>query len=177
MNDNDFDLSTQVQQIISETSLSDPGDIAEKLLENMSAEQLRSVALGLLRTWVRMRIQQFRVSPLQQPAAPVDQSKRRAGSRNSARARHALTAEDRVERALQSPFSYDDVNWGRTGDLSVEQVRSLGATYNKNGNVLLRHGQNWNALADAMVEHGVTRVRDLPADVLLAFFAPEAAAA
>jgi hypothetical protein len=177
VDESDFDLAGLVQSVIEETGLSDPGDIAAKLLENMTAEQLDSVALALLRNWVRIQLHKLRVAPVRPAVREESGTARRAGARNSARRRDQLTPQDRLERALSGPFCYNNVNWGRTGDLTVDQVRLIAASYHHSGSVLVDHGRNWDALAEAMVQHGVTRVRDLSATVLHAFFAPEADAA
>jgi hypothetical protein len=176
MTADDFDLAAEVERIADETGLSDPGDIAGKVLENMTTEQLKDVAFALLRNWVRLHLGRIRVSPVR-PSVQAETTGRKVGARNSARRRNQLTAADRLERALSGRFTYNGLDWGRTGDLTVEQCRSIASSYTFNASILAEHGVNWDALAEQMVTDGVTRVRDLSADVLHAFFAPEAVAA
>jgi hypothetical protein len=55
-----FDLRSEVRAVLNDTSLSDPGDIADKVAEQIPARSLRRVLRHVLRSYVRQVISQER---------------------------------------------------------------------------------------------------------------------
>lgn len=159
MSRDEFDLMAELERIVAETSLADPGEIADKIAENMTRAQLVAFAKRHLREWVRLNLGRLRVSP----------NRARAGKRNSAKRRDGLTRMDIAER-LSGRFAYNGVDWGITGELTADQCREIAGSYGTQARFLLDREVEWAALADEMVKRKARRVRDLPADVLAAFF-------
>jgi hypothetical protein len=84
----DFDLRTAVRAVIDETDLTDPGDIAAKVAEQIPAKILRAVVVSLLRDYVRVVFHSYppmrggenhsRPKPVASPSAKVSAIRRAA---------------------------------------------------------------------------------------------------
>jgi hypothetical protein len=192
----EFKFRDEVRRLM-DAGLVGPDEITEKLLTDLTTAQLIEIARPWVHNGVRMVIKALRINPVR-PAAqsvmhevpgnvvPFAGSKRTqqaeapkrapAGQGNSARSWRQFNLSERLDRALSGQFSYGGVSWGITGDLAIEQVRDIASKYNLDARTLIERGLNWDALAAQMTTHKARRVRDLPEQVLTAFFFGEAAA-
>lgn len=190
----EFDFKAQVLRLQSEGYVG-PDEITEKVLADMTTSQLLAIARPLVRDRVRFVLRMTRTNPVRPEArpkmreapakvVPITKSKttktakpaKSAGVKNSATSWRKFDPDERLQRKLSGQFSYGGIRWGVTGDLILDQVRAIAADYHKDGQVLVEHGLNWDALAKEMVKHKAKRVRDLPRSVLVGFFLGEEAA-
>ena len=152
-----FNPFTAARQVIAETDLASPEDVARRVFEMTPRDQMARAYLYCLRNVCRMALSSVRttgqwdtspasVKPDTAPTPPRPSSKVAA-----IRKAHVSYYERRV---------YAQGEWKMLGDCTLADVRDLAAQAQSKADANARRAAEWSALADRMERVGAATVRD-----------------
>lgn len=148
----DFVLRHIVRDVLRNSTLADPGDIAAEVLRRIPARSTRDALEQTLRLYVRQVISEVRISSRPAPATAANGSWKVAAIR------------DGWQRRLRDPVHVGAQEWKLLADCSYEDLLAAAAERRQ----LAERNQAWartyDAWAGLLVEHDVKRFGDLPAD-------------
>jgi hypothetical protein len=159
----DFDISAAVRNILDETDLTDPGDIAAKVAEQIPARQLREVVAYLLRSHVRVEFHRYPPPPTTTKPSPANRSAKVTAIREAAPGwlRRRVHVGD-SEYMVLADCTYDNL-------LYLQQERMTKATQ-------LAAAADWYGRAAELVkQHHARCLGALPATALAALGEVQAA--
>jgi hypothetical protein len=170
-----FDIRTAIREVLDQTDITDPGDIAEKVAAEVPQDELRPVLTLVLRDFVRIEIGLGRARHRAE-ATPESETPRLEPEATGRRAKQPFNPSTKVEgirqtapRWLHDRVSVGDAGWKLTADCTYEDLKTLQLQRLKNAARSQAIAKWYGRLADLVRENQVDRVGDLPTDVLIAF--------
>jgi hypothetical protein len=163
-----YDLRADIKAVLSDSSLTDPGEIADKVAESIPTRALRSALRVTLRSYVRQVMAEGRTySPPNFTASSsrsqVDTQALHAAGRSS----KVRAIRDGWQRALDNRVHVGDSQWKLLGDCTYTDRYALAAEREKHAAKNQAWAHHYHSLAGLLTEYDVETVRDLPAQVLM----------
>jgi len=173
-----YDLRADVKAVLESTSLTDPGEVADKVAESIPAKSLRSALRVTLRAYVRQVMAEsrtlsapnFRPAPVHPtPVSSGGHTRSGAQSRTAAAGRSpkVRAIRDGWQRQLDARVHVGDSEWKFLGDCTHDNLNALAAEREANADKNRAWARHYRGLAALLTEHGAETVRDLPAEVLM----------
>jgi hypothetical protein len=162
-----YNLRTDVKSVLASTSLTDPGEVADKVAESMPANALRAALRVTLRSYVRQIMSEERTSSADQTSTGSGQRTSDAQSRSAAAGRSSKVRaiRDGWKRHLEDRVHVGS-EWMLLGDCTHDNLIALATEREEIAAKTEAWAQHYRRLAGLVAEHGVAQVRDLPAEVL-----------
>lgn len=145
----DYDIRAAVREVIEETDLTSPEEIAGKVAESVPARQLRPVLADVLRDFVRLELGRERRHNVTVPA--------RSAKRDAIVEYGQRWLRDRVSVAGE---------WQMVGDCTRDDCLTIAAERRENARRNESAAQVWEARAALLTKHRARRLADLPATAL-----------
>lgn len=150
----DFDIRAAIRNVVEESNLSDPGDIAAKVIDQIPGRDLRAVLTVVLREYVRTQLHSFERWRAPDPE-PVKAN------------RSAKVAAVRAwARMLRKPVAVEDNIWKQFGDCGVEDLLFLAEDRRRNAAESIAAAERFEKYVAAVEESGVDTVAELPDAVI-----------
>ena len=152
-----FNPFTAARQVIAETDLAAPEDIARRVFEMTPRDQMARAYLYCLRNVCRMALSSVRTtgqwdtSPASVKPDTAPTPARPSAKVAAIRKAHVSYYERRV---------YAQGEWKMLGDCTLADVRDLAAQAQSKADANARRAAEWSALADRMERVGAETVRD-----------------
>ena len=152
-----FNPLTAARQVIAETDLASPEDIARRVFEMTPRDQMARAYIYCLRHVCRNAIRSVRTtgewdtSPASVKPDPAPAPARPSAKVAAIRKAHVSYYERRV---------YAQGEWKMLGDCTLADVRDLAAQAQSKADANARRAAEWTALADRMERVGAATVRD-----------------
>lgn len=148
-----FNPFTAARQVIAETDLASPEDIARRVFEMTPRDQMARAYLYCLRDICRLAIRSVRTDGVAErnPVKPMATPPRPSSKVAAIRKAHVSYYERRV---------YAQGEWKMLGDCTLADVRDLAAQAQSKADANARRAAEWTALADRMERVGAATVRD-----------------
>ena len=143
-----MNLRSLVHQVLTETSLSDPREVAVEVASRLRGPSLRAALLEALAVYVRVTFGRDRMLSQDSPAG--------------ASSKVAAVASDWARQVL-TPVAVDGV-WKRLGECTADDLRAIAASLRSMADQTLSKAEWYEDLASALPAGAV--VADLDADPL-----------
>lgn len=154
----DFSLAALIRQVIDETDLATPDEIADKVAEMVPSRQLRAAIAELLREVVRVELTRTRSNPVPVARRIANPSAKVRGLRQMADAwRRRL--RDRIHIG-QGPDA-----WKLLADCTATDFRFAADERRTMAAGILAAATEYESFAEALETHKVSRFADLPESV------------
>jgi hypothetical protein len=154
----DFVLRHIVRDVLRNSTLADPGDIATEVLRRIPARQTRDALEQALRLYVRQVISEQRTASQPTPLP----------TRKNGKSWKVTGVRDGWQKRLRDRVHIGASQWKFLADCSYEDLLAAAAERRQ----LAERNQAWARTYDAwarmLVEHDVQRFGDLPAEALMA---------
>lgn len=151
-----YDVREAIRAVVEDSDLTDPGDIAAKVVEQIPSRDLRPVLALVLREYVRTQLHSFE---RWRTRLEGEESQRP----NRSAKREAIRAWARV---LRKPVAVEDNVWKQFGECTVEDLRFLAVDRRQNAAESIAAAERFEKYTAAVDECGVEVVADLPDDVI-----------
>lgn len=153
-----FNPLTAARQVVAETDLASPEDIARRVFEMTPRDQMARAYLYCLRDICRLAIRSVRTDGVaeRKPVKPMTTPPRPSSKVAAIRKAHVSYYERRV---------YAQGEWKMLGDCTLADVRDLAAQAQSKADANARRAAEWSALADRMERVGAATVRDADAEM------------
>lgn len=159
------DLRTEIRALAEHEP--DPARITDKILTSLTANEALVVAQVTLVEYVRRLIAHATVQP---PAAHESQTSRDYVSRDGRRSPSAATAAIRdwlaAELARAMNVATDGREWKFLGKCDRDDCLVLAGNRHRKAAEVTAEAERFERVAEALEEHGVELIEDLPRDVL-----------
>lgn len=149
----------RVRQLLDETELVDPHDIADQIMDSLHGPEVRSALAECLSQYVRIVLSDERYFDRLGSSKGVDANHEPTGG--SSRSTKWTTARSLLRR----PYFVGE--WRQFGDLTTADVAWLAEDRYQRAKNLTTSGDRFSAVHDLMVRTEVEYVRDLPEDDLV----------
>lgn len=146
----------RVRELLDETELSDPHDIADALLAKLKGQAVRDALAECLPQYVRIVLARERWSDRLDPASAVTET--HTGTAGSSRSTKWAAARSLFRQPIFAG------QWRQLGDLTVEEVTWLVDDRDRQAKELMLSRDRWSALRDLMARRKAKKVADLPED-------------
>lgn len=153
-----FDIRAAVREVIDTTDLTDPGDIALKVAENVPSKHLREVLAAVLRDFVRI---EFHAYDRRRPSAEPTTERHPRGPRSA-----KVGAIRAWARLLRKPVAVEANVWKQFGECTLDDLGFLAEDRRRNAAESVAAAERFDKYSAAMAEYGVATVADLPDDVI-----------
>lgn len=165
-----FNLRALVREVVANSTMNDPGDLAAEVARRIQPDDMETALQQSLRVFVRQILSEQRPHIIAPPTSPVVSS--RFGSVAPATNRSAKVAaiRDGWQRHLRARYHVGDGEWAQLGDCGREQLDFISTFLDEQAAQKQAKARSIRRLAEAVTEHDVNRVRDLPADLLMVAF-------
>jgi len=162
-----YDLRADIKAILSGTSLTDPGDVADKVAESVPVKALRAALRVTLRAYVRQIMAEERT--LSAPNFGSGQAERDNQGHPAAAgfSWKGRAIRDGWQRQLDARVHVGDSAWKFLGDCTYDDLQALSAEREKHAQKNAAWARHYRFLASLLTEHDAATVRDLPAEVLM----------
>lgn len=160
----DYDVRAAIREVVEHSDLSDPGEIAAKVAENVPAKVLRTVFTDVLREYVRIALHSYSKWGRAGAAAEGDESESSAHPAKSAK----VSGYQSWARILRQPVSVEGNAWKPFGQCFTADVDYLASSRRKIAENVLAEAARYEKYAAAMREHGAPVVSLLPEEVGMA---------
>jgi len=165
-----YDLRADIKTVLDSTSLTDPGEIADKVAESVPARALRAAFRVTLRAYVRQVMAErrtfsdpnFQTSSSGHPLNDAHDPRVAAGRSFKVRA-----IRDGWQKQLDNRVHVGNSEWKFLGDCTYDNLYALAGEREKHAAKNEAWARYYRSLAALLTEHDVERVRDLPAEVLM----------
>lgn len=154
---------TIIREVVEETGLVDPRDIAVIVEERTPDDMIREWYREAIVPDIRAEHLRRRKQSVNKKVSQVIARAEKEGRRVAAKTRANLVADGWAEK-LRAGVTVDGV-WKRLADCSADDVQRLAEVRYESAEAVRAEGQRFEKLRAAMDEHGAARVGDLPADV------------
>jgi len=155
----EFNVRAVIREVVEESGLTDPGEIAAKVAENVPAKALRPVLAEVLRDTVRIALHSYKT--WRQPS-PEPERDRRPSSGRSAK----VGAIRDWARVLRQPVAVEGNVWKQFGECSADDLAFLAVDRRENAAESLAAAVRFEKYAAALDEHGAEAVADLSDEVI-----------
>lgn len=148
-----FSISSAVRSVLNETDLTDPGDIADVVIKDMSEEVLKESFRFLLRDYVRVQFHGY-------PRADPPNRRPKSPKQDAIRAY--------AERWLHGRI-FTGEEYKLRADCTQDDVQLIIAARFRERDKLDRAGKRWEAVLAEMIRHGYEVIGDLPTSVIFSY--------
>lgn len=155
-----FNLRSLVREVAANSTLRDPGALAEEVAKHIPAEHVAEALRQCLRVFVRQIVSEDR------PHGSVG----RAGISppvQSSRSSKVSAIRDGWQRQLRARYAVGDGAWEFLGECTREHLTFIATELDKQASQKEAKARGMRGLAAALEEHEVERVKDLPAELLM----------
>lgn len=163
-----MNLRSLVTQVLKSSVLADPEDIAAEVMRRIQPGSERDALAQALPTFVRTTISSQRSSLGSTPTPPIP-------GQGVAFHQRGVSVREGWQRALRDREMDPHDGWIFLGDATVENLERMAARRDQQAAANHTKARRLRALAAALVEHDVERVKDLPADALMPLLGAKAA--
>lgn len=146
----------RVRELLADTDLSDPHDIADALLGQLKGRSTRDALAECLPQYVRIVLARERWSDR------PDLAKEQADAHHDA-ARSSRSSKWAAARSLFRQPIYAG-QWRQLGELTVEEITWLVDDRDRQAKELMIARDRWSALRDLMTRRKASKVAELPED-------------
>lgn len=163
----EFHLGALVRQVMDETDIADPHELAAKVAEMVPARLRLEALRQALPTFVRVRVTQDRGSHTVSPSA------RGSGNTNSGRSSKVAAiraAAPAWKKALRERLNVGDRVWRFLGECTIENLRFAAVQRRQMALHNSEAAGRYDRIADALETHSVETVQQLPEPVLAELF-------
>ena len=163
-----FDLRAEVRHVLDTTSLADPSDVADKVVESVPAVELRRALRVTLRAFVRETMRYDRAATLNSPSSqPRDDARRHSAAGGTSWKRTAI--RDQWTTQMSARYHVAD-GWKLLRDMTADDLRAATAERQALAAEIRAVAARLTSWADALDAAGVAVMADLPAVTLAALF-------
>jgi hypothetical protein len=155
----DFNLRATIREVVESSGLTDPGDIAAKVAENVPQKLLRTVLADALRDVVRIELHSY--TSWRRPEPEPNHGRSPSGSRSAKVAAYRVWA-----RILRKPVAVEGNEWKAFGECGPEDLSFLAQDRRQNAAESLAAAERFEKYAAALEEAGAETVADLPDAVI-----------
>jgi hypothetical protein len=145
----DFDIRAAIREVVDSSDLTDPGEIAAKVAEQVPAPKLRHVLAMVLRDYVRVELHRYRT--WRKPVEPAPKP---------ARSPHQAAVREWV-RVLRQPVAVEENVWKQFGECSADDLAFLAGDRRQNAADSIAAAERFEKYAAALDESGAETVADL----------------
>lgn len=156
----EYNRHTLIRQVMEETDLISPDDIAAIVEQRTTDEELRAWYRETLKPDIRAEFLRMRKRRRDAPLIDAARENKESGSSKT----KPQMIRDAWLLKMQAPVTVDG-EWKRLGDCDSDDVLRLAEVRYESAEAVRREGDRFKRLAAAMDEHGVSCAADLPADV------------
>lgn len=160
----DFDIRAAIREVVETSDLTDPGEIATKVAEQVPAKALRGVLVDVLRDYVRITLHSF--TSWRRPEPGQDSDARRPISSRSAKVAAYQSQAREHARLLRQPVAVESNVWKQFGECSTDDLDFLASERRDNAARNLAAAERFEKYAAALEEHSAETVADLPDAVI-----------
>jgi hypothetical protein len=164
-----FDINHVIDDVLANTDVADPSALAGIVLCRLNEIELRTAARQMLRGYLRERLTRLRLPPGLAPVRPVDDDTRPPKQKSWKRDMIQAKAEQ-IRRARVQVGRDDDgrERWMLFGDCTRDDLNVLARSRRALAEAVLAKAETYERLADVLEKQRAGRVRELPAESLLA---------
>jgi hypothetical protein len=167
-----FSLYEEAVKLIEESTVADPKDLATILFKMIPPNEMESVVLPLLRSYLSITANQLSALPLKEIENYANQKIVVGASAYSKTPGNGIKSGFAVQmqnwrKKLDENFCAKDGWELRLGDVTREQWVMIAKDRFARAKTSQSHGEEAQRRAEAMEEYGVERFEDLPEDVLI----------
>lgn len=156
----DTSLSQRIRLLLDASAESDPHVIATQMLASASVADRKAWVEATLPAYIATMMRTERNQALNQVAAPPSRRMPSASAK-------VAGVRDWWAQFLAARIVVDGT-WKAVGDLDGGDLAAVVASRREQASKLHTQADRYEMLADLLVSHGVSTVRDLPSDVVLA---------
>lgn len=166
----EFNLRALVREVAATSTMNDPGDIAEEVAKRIARKDTAEALRQALRVFVRQVISEQRPHSIGAPSSPVTSPKFRSAGPAANRSAKVAAIRDGWQKHLRARYHVGDGQWSQLGDCGREQLDYIATFLDNQAAQKQAKARSIRRLAEAVTEHEVKRVRDLPAELLMTAF-------
>lgn len=150
----DFNLRSIVREVLTSSTIADPGVVAEEVLRRVPSRMLKQALQQALRLYVRQVISEVRVS--RPPVASSNRSAKVSGIR------------DGWQRRLRDRVHCGDGNWKFLAECTYEDLLAAAGERRQLAERNLAWARQYDEWARLLTEHDVATFGELPAEAQMA---------
>lgn len=152
-----FDLRSLVRDVFDNSTLADPGLIAEEVYKRIGPDEVYAALQASLRLFVRQVISERRMHTQMATPTNPDGVSWKVGA-----------IREHWRRSLQDSVHVGGSEWKRLGQCTYEDLKVAAAERREQASRNRAKAQQYEALANLVSDHGAATVAELPVDVLSA---------
>ncbi|ATW60828.1 hypothetical protein SEA_BENTHERDUNTHAT_58 [Gordonia phage BENtherdunthat] len=152
-------ITTRIRSVLAESEAADPAVVAEEVLAGASAAERKAWLSQILPRFVADVMRSERNTALNHSARP--------GRRMPSASAKVAGVRDWWTKFLEARISVGE-DWKSVGDLTAEDLSTVVAERRDQAARIHTQADRYEALAELLARHKVSRVRELPSDVVLA---------
>lgn len=163
-----FDLRAEVRHVLDTTSLADPGDVADKVVESVPAVELRRALRATLRALVREVMRHDRAATLDSPSSQTAHDTHLTSAAGGTSWK-VTGIRDQFAAQMSARYHVAD-GWKLLRDMGAADLRAAAAERETLAAENAAAAARLTSWADALDAAGVAVMADLPAVTLAALF-------